>query len=137
MLIDIASLLPLPPFTYIKYARLISKIIMLYNVIYKDMVFTLDEMKLLQAIHNKSPNEYTEEEQVIVQNICDKNKKNKVKQSEYFRKYLQTPKGKVAHRRASKKYYNKIKKNKDTGKEEEIEKNKKIFAKYMTIKTIN
>ena len=51
------------------------------------MVFTIEEMQLLQAINNKSPSEYTDSEKVIVNNICIRNKKEKVQQAEYFRKY--------------------------------------------------
>jgi chromosome condensin MukBEF MukE localization factor len=123
----------MPPFTYIKYFRLIHKIIMLYNDIGKEMVFTLDEMKLLQAINNKSPHEYTDEEKVIVRNICEKNKESKIKQSQYFRKYLKTDKGKIAHRKASKKYYNKIKAQREAEKQAEIQKNKDLFSKYIKV----
>ena len=97
------------------------------------MVFTLDEMKLLQAINQKSPHEYTPEEKVIVKHICDKNEKKKIKQSEYFRKYLQTDKGKTAHRKASRKYYKKKKEEKEAKKQIEIQKNKDFFSKYIKI----
>lgn len=107
---------------------------MLYNDIDK-MVFTSEELILLQAINNKSPSEYTEEEKVIVENICIKNKKEKVKQGEYFRKYLKTDKGKIAHRRASQKYYKRIQAEKKQKKAEDIEKNKNAFKEYLNINT--
>tara|TARA_R110000744_G_scaffold224715_2_gene343220 strand:- start:3239 stop:3538 length:300 start_codon:yes stop_codon:yes gene_type:complete len=97
------------------------------------MVFTIEEMQLLQAINNKSPSEYTDSEKVIVNNICIRNKKEKVQQAEYFRKYLTTDKGKVAHRRASKKYYQKVKAEKKKEREESIEKNKDTFKQYLNI----
>mgnify|MGYP003666214754 CR=1 FL=1 len=92
------------------------------------MVFTIEEMQLLQAINNKSPSEYTDSEKVIVNNICIRNKKEKVQQAEYFRKYLTTDKGK-----ASKKYYQKVKAEKKKEREESIEKNKDTFKQYLNI----
>ena len=106
---------------------------MLYNDIDK-MVFTSEELILLQAINNKSPHEYTPEEKVIVENICIKNKKEKVKQGEYFRKYLKTDKGKVAHRKASQKYYKRIQAEKKKKNKEDLEKNKEMFKQYLAIK---
>ena len=96
------------------------------------MVFTLDEMKLLQAIHNKSPSEYTEAEKIIVKNICDKNKTSKIKQQGYYRKYLQTEKGRASHRRASKRYYEKKKAERLAMKEQIAEQNKKNFENFVT-----
>jgi len=74
------------------------------------MVFTLEEMTLLQAIHNKSPSDYSKAEKIIIKTLCEKNVENKVRQRQYFRKYLKTKKGREAHRRASKRYYAKKKK---------------------------
>lgn len=97
------------------------------------MVFTLDEMKLLQAIHRKSPKDYTEEEKIIVQNICEKNKESKTKQAGYFRKYLNTDKGKEAHRKASRKYYQRKKAEKLAKKKQLEEEKKQLFKDYMKI----
>ncbi len=122
--------MPHPLFRYLNYLSLILKIIMLYNDIDK-MVFTSEELILLQAINNKSPHEYTPEEKVIVENICIKNKKEKVKQGEYFRKYLKTDKGKIAHRKASQKYYKRIQAEKKAQKAKALEKNKEMFKEYL------